>query len=106
MAGAGLCVAGLTRRRAPSIAWLAIIGALTIATLDIAAWGRSNQATLEALAWRWLVALVCVGAIFTTGSAAAYASERGRRLGDWVRRLAIIAVVITGLVCVWVFANA
>ena len=105
LAAAGLCVAGLTRRRAPSIAWLAIIGALTIATLDIAAWGRSNQAALEPLAWRWLVALVCVGAIFTTGSAAAYASERGRRLGGWVSWLAIIAVVVTGLVCVWVFGT-
>jgi len=58
LAAACLCVAGLAHRRAPSIAWLAVIGALTIATLDVAAWGRVNRATLDPVAWRWLTALV------------------------------------------------
>ena len=42
LAGGALCIAGLTHRRSPSVAWIAIILALTIATLDLAAFGRAG----------------------------------------------------------------
>src|SRR5207247_3283090 len=81
------------------------LGSLTIATLDGAAWVRVNRATLDPVAWRWLTALVCVGAFFTTAPAARYASERQRRLGDWVGWLAIAAVGLSGVVGILVFGT-
>ena len=69
VAAAGLCVAGLTRVRAPSIAWLATILVLTIATLSIAAWARSNRVALAAPGWPLVVALVSIGAMLATGTA-------------------------------------
>jgi signal transduction histidine kinase len=103
VAAAGLCVAGLTRVRSPSVAWLATILVLTVATLSIAAWGRSNRAILGPVGWQWLVLLVGIGAVASTGAAMLYATERPRRLGDWVAASAFVAIGVVGSVCVWVY---
>jgi signal transduction histidine kinase len=102
---AALCIVGLTNRTAPSIAWLAVIAALTIATLDIAAWGRTNREAGGPVGWQWLAAVVSLGTVLATGAAARYASERGRRLGRWVVAAAVIGVGLVGAVCVLVLAT-
>jgi signal transduction histidine kinase len=105
VAMAALCVVGLTNRTAPSIAWLAVIGALTVATLDIAAFGRMNRGVLGPVGWQWLAAVVCLGSVVATGAAARYASEPGRRLGRWVVVAAVVGVGLVGVVCVWVLGT-
>jgi len=105
VAAAGLCVAGLTRVRAPSVAWLATILVLTVVTLSIAAWGRSNRAVIGLPSWPWVVALVSIGALAAIGSAMLYATDHRRRLGDWVSALALVGIGAVGAICVWVYAT-
>jgi signal transduction histidine kinase len=95
LALAALCVALLSARTRPSIAWLALIAASTIATIDLAAAARTSRADLDDLAWRWLSIGICLAAVSATGTAAGYATERGRRLAD--RVLIIGAVAIGGV---------
>ena len=105
VAAAGLCIAGLTRVRAPSVAWLATILVLTIATLSVAAWARSNRVARGAPGWPWVVAVVSIGATLATASAMLYAIAHERRLGDWVTAWALIGIGAFGSLCVWVFAT-
>ena len=105
VAAAGLCVAGLARVRAPFVAWLATILVLTVATLSIAAWGRSNRAAIGLPSWPWVVAFVSIGALAAIGSAMLYATDHRRRLGDWVSALALVGIGAVGAICVWVYAT-
>ena len=105
-AAAALCIAGLSYRRAPSMAWIAIVVALTIATLDIAAFGREHRSAMSPEAWHWLVAVTCLGALAATFAAAAYALEPGRRFAGWVGPVAAIVVAIVALACIWAIATA
>lgn len=43
VSAAGLCVLALTARRARSIAWLAVVFAATISSVDIAGWARTDH---------------------------------------------------------------
>ena len=63
------------------MAWLATILVLTIATLSIAAWARSNRVALGAPGWPWVVAVVSIGAVLATASAMLYAIAQN---GGWV----------------------
>ena len=105
-AAAALCIAGLSHRRAPSMAWIAIVVALTIATLDIAAFGREHRSAMSPETWHWLVAVTCLGALAATFAAAAYALEPGRRFAGWVGPVAAIVVAIVALACIWAIATA
>jgi signal transduction histidine kinase len=105
IAVAGLCVIGLTLRRAPCVAWLSVIAVLSIVTLVLVAWMRAHREEVGPVEWQWLAAAVCLGTLFAAASSAAYASERPRRLAGWVPGVSIVAVGLTGLVCVWVFAT-
>jgi signal transduction histidine kinase len=105
VAAAGLCVAGLTHVRAPSLSWLASILVLTVATLSIAAWGRNNRVAIGEPGWPWVVAVVSIGAVVAAGSAMLYAIEHPRRLGDWVTAWALVGIGAVGSICVWVFAT-
>jgi signal transduction histidine kinase len=104
VAAAALCVAGLLHRRNRSGAWLATITALAVATLSLAAWGRSGRATIDASGWAVLVIAVCVGALFTSGSAVRYAAEPSRAPTRWVARLGFVAIAVVAATCVWVVA--
>lgn len=105
-AAAALCIAGLAHRRAPSIAWIAIVLALTIATLDIAAFGREHRSEIDPAAWHWLVAIACLGALAATTAAAAYALEPRRRFARWVVPIAVMAIGIVGLAGIWAISTA
>jgi signal transduction histidine kinase len=105
VAAAALCVAGLLRRRSPSGAWLATIVALAIATLSIAAWGRSSRPALDASSWTLTVIAVCVGALFASGSAVLYATEPSRTPARWVAIAGAIAMGLVVATCVWVVAT-
>ena len=55
---AALLVVGLTWRRAPTIAWLAVIGAGMVATIDLAVAARALRDVIDASTWRWLTVVV------------------------------------------------
>ena len=83
-AAAALCIAGLAHRRAPSVAWIAIVLALTIATLDIAAFGREHRSEIDPGAWHWLVAIACLGALAATTARPSNASVASSTRTPWV----------------------
>lgn len=105
-AAAALCVAGLTHRRAPSIAWIGIVLALTIATLDLAAFGREHRAAADAQTWTWFVVVTCLGALLATLAAAAYAAKPDRRVGRWVVPFAVAVVGLVAATGVYAIATA
>jgi signal transduction histidine kinase len=93
IAVAALCVVGLARQHRQSVAWLASIAALSLATVEIAAITRAQRPTLDPDAWRWLSVALCLAAIAASIAAVAYAA-------DPVRRLARLVPVAGGLVLV------
>lgn len=95
-AAAGLCVAGLLRRRAPSGAWLASVSVAAIAAIVVLGAVRSRLAVDDPQWWPALV-LIGQGALLAAaGVAGAYAvrSSRGRR---GRRRAAWLATVLAAL---------
>jgi signal transduction histidine kinase len=105
IAAAALCVVGLSFRRHPTAAWLALVAALTTVTFDLAGFGRSVRADLSADAWQWLALLIALAAIATTCAAVAFATEPTRRLGRWVAAAGLIAVAVVFAVAVWSIAT-
>ncbi|MDH4141482.1 MAG: hypothetical protein OEV61_02630 [Chloroflexota bacterium] len=103
---AALCVVGLTLRRHPTVAWLATVAALTIATVDLASMARASRSSMDAEAWRWLSVALCVGAVFATGAAVAYAADPRRRIGPWVMILGAIAIAAVVGAGAWALARA
>jgi signal transduction histidine kinase len=105
LSAAALCVVGLAARRHPTTAWLALIFALAATTIDLASFGREQRAVIGPDAWRWLSITIVLSAIATVAAAAAYASDRGRRLGRWVPAFGGVAVAVVFLVGVWALAT-
>jgi signal transduction histidine kinase len=101
-----LLVAVLARDRAPTIAWLAVIGAGIVATIDLAVAARSIRDVVEVSTWRWLTVAVGLAALWTTGSAMAYAAEPRRRLGSWVPVVGIVGLGVVALATAWAVAGA
>jgi signal transduction histidine kinase len=99
---AALCVAGLTARRAPSVAWLGIIAALGVALVDLVGYGRASRGVLAPAAWIPMSGLASIGAATIAAVTAGYATEPGRRLGErsaWViAGAAVIAIEVAGVV--------
>jgi signal transduction histidine kinase len=89
-----LCVVGLTLRDHPTAAWLSTVGAAAIATAELAAIARASRQQVDDSTWRWMAMAVCLGAIFSTGIAAAYASDPRRRLGPWVPAVGFAVVAV------------
>jgi signal transduction histidine kinase len=106
LAVAALCVVGLSRRQHPTVAWLAIITALTICTIDIATTMRMAAPTSSPDGWRWLGIVLCLVAIAESAAAIAYASSSPRRLGRWVTALGGLALAWLLGVCLWAIADA
>jgi signal transduction histidine kinase len=102
---AALCVVGLTFRRHPTAAWLALIAALTTITFDLAAFGRAVRADLSADAWQWMTLVIALAAIAATCAAVAFAIEPRRRLGHWVVVAGAIAIVAIFAVAAWSIAT-
>lgn len=105
IAAGALCIAGLTARRQPTVAWLAIIVALATITIDLAALGRQQRPLLPAEAWQWLAIAIAVSAIASTTAAAAFAADPAHRLAPWVVPLAAIAVLAVFAISIWALAT-
>lgn len=105
VAVAALCVVGLARQGHPSVAWLASIAALTLATIEIAGISRALRPTLDPDAWRWLSITLCLTAILASMAAVAYATDPRRRIARWlsvVGGLVVAALLGAG---VWALAT-
>jgi signal transduction histidine kinase len=101
IAVAALCVVGLTREHRPSVAWLASIAALSLATVEIAGVTRELRPSLGPDAWRWLSLTLCLTAILASMAAVAYAVDPGRRLTRWLPVVGGLVVVTLLGVGVW-----
>ena len=104
IAGALLCVVGLSLDRAPGIAWLATVLALATLTIDLLAGLRVAWPALDDAARRAWSIVAGLAATWTAASAVASASDRQRCLGSWVRPAGIVATSIVGLLAVWTVA--
>lgn len=105
IAVAALCVVGLARRDHPSVAWLASIAALSLATVEIAGIARALRPSLEPDAWRWLSITLCLTAILASMAAVAYAADSRRRLVPWLPVLGGVVVVVLLGTGVWALAT-
>jgi signal transduction histidine kinase len=105
IAVAALCVIGLAREQRPSVAWLASIAALSLATVEIAGVTRELRPSLEPDAWRWLSLTLCLTAILASMAAVAYAADPGRRLARWLPVAGGLVVVTLLGVGVWAVAT-
>ena len=101
IAVAALCVVGLAREQRPSVAWLASIAALSLATVEIAGVTRELRPSHEPDAWRWLSLTLCLTAILASMAAIAYAADPGRRLARWLPIAGGLVVVTLLGVGVW-----
>ena len=104
IAMAALCVVGLARQQRPSLAWLASIAALSLATIEIAGVTRELRASLDPDAWRWLSITLCLTAILASMAAVAYAADARRRVARWLP--VVGPSVVVGLLGAGVWALA
>jgi signal transduction histidine kinase len=105
MAAAALCVLGLTVRRRPGVAWLAIVATLAIVTIDVASALRSLDDPIGSDPWRRLAVVLCVMASGAVGAAIAYAAVPARRIAWWLPLVggAVLAWMIG--VSMWALAD-
>ena len=96
LGAAGLCAAGLTIRRAPSVAWLCAAAAAGIAALEILGCVRRWQPFAPVGAWPWLVATADAALI----AAALIAALEATRPRDGIRadrRRVLTSLALAGL---------
>ena len=105
IAAAALCVIGLSARRRPTIAWLAIIGCVATITIDLAAFGRAQRYVLPAETWRWIALAIVLSAILSTSAAAAYAAHPEHRLRSWMPLFGVVAVLLVFGIGAWALAT-
>lgn len=105
IAVAALCVVGLARQHRPSLAWLASIAALSLATIEIAGVTRALRPALDPDAWRWLSITLCLAAILASMAAVAYAADPRRRLARWLPAVGGLVVVALLGAGVWALAT-
>ena len=105
IAAAALCVVGLTARRRPAIAWLAIIGCVATITIDLAAFGRTQRSLVPGETWRWIALVIVLSATLSTSTAAAYAAHPGHRLRSWMSLVGIAAVLLVFGIGAWALAT-
>jgi signal transduction histidine kinase len=103
-AGAALCVAGLSIRRAAAVTWITAIAAAGLACIEIVAVARTGPANPWATPapWAALVVLAEAGVVLSAALAVAYASRPRRDVGGGptalVRWLGVLAMAgLTGL---------
>ena len=105
IAAASLCVFGLTVRRRPAIAWLALIGCVATITIDLAAFGRAQRPVVPAETWRWIALVIVLAAILSTSAAAAYAAHPAHRFRSWMPVFGVVAVLFVFAVGAWALAT-
>ncbi|HET9756013.1 MAG TPA: ATP-binding protein, partial [Candidatus Limnocylindrales bacterium] len=102
---ASLCVVGLAMRRHPTVAWLALIVALSTITVDLASFGRDHRADLGPETWRWIALTIVLSAICATSAAVAYAVDPARRAARPLRAAGALTVVVVFGVGAWALAT-
>lgn len=100
-----VCVVALTNRRRPTVAWLASILALSIATIDLATALRSGREATGGDLWPWLPLAVCVVAIAAVAASATYAATRPARASRWIPVIGAAAVAWLFVVSAWALAT-
>ncbi len=105
VASASLCVVGLAMRRHPTVAWLALIVALSTITVDLASFGRDHRADLGPETWRWIALTIVLSAICATSAAVAYAVDPARRVARPFRAAGVLTVVVVFGVGAWALAT-
>ena len=105
VASASLCVVGLAMRRHPTVAWLALIVALSTITVDLASFGRDHRADLGPETWRWIALTIVLSAICATSAAVAYAVDPARRASRPVRATGVLTVIVVFGVGAWALAT-
>ena len=100
-----LCVVGLTRRTHVSVAWLATIGATSLATADLARYARLARPFLDDNEWRWMGIAISLGSLLAVGSALAYAASRPRLPGRRLTIDGLAIVIVVGGLASWAIAN-
>ena len=105
VASASLCVAGLATPRHPTLAWLALIAALSTITVDLAGYGRDHRADVGAETWEWIALTIVLSAICATGAAVAYAIDPTRRVARWLGAAGVVTVVAVFGIGAWALAT-
>lgn len=105
IAAGALCVAGLTVRRQPTIAWLAMIVCVTTVTIDLAALGREQRFLIADGTWQWLAIAIALSAILATSASAAYAADPAHRVATWVPPVAAASLVLVFAISAWALAT-
>ena len=105
VASASLCVVGLAMRRHPTVAWLALIVALSTITVDLASFGRDHRADFGPETWRWIALTIVLSAICATSAAVAYAVDPARRVARPFRAAGVLTVVVVFGVGAWALAT-
>lgn len=105
IAAGALCVVGLTFRRQPTIAWLAVIVCGATVTIDIATLAREQRLLVADETWRWLAIAIGLSAILSTGAAAAYAADPAHRVARWMPAVAVAAVTVVFVISAWALAT-
>jgi hypothetical protein len=100
-----LCVAGLTIRRQPTVAWLAMIVCIATVTIDLAALGREQRFLVSDETWQWLAIAIALCAILATSASAAYAADPAHRVARWVPPVAAAAVILVFGISAWTLAT-
>lgn len=99
------CAVALTIRRRPTVAWLASILALSIATVDIATALRSGREATGGDPWPWLPIAVCLAAVAAVAASAAYAATRPGSTPRWIPAIGAAAVAWLFAVSIWALAT-
>jgi signal transduction histidine kinase len=100
-----LCLAALTVRRQPTIAWLAVIVCSATVTIDLATLGREQRFLVGAETWQWLAIAIALSAILSTTASAAYAADPAHRVARWMPAVAAGAVIFVFAISVWALAS-
>ncbi len=105
IAAAALCVFGLTVRRHPTAAWLALILALSTMTIDLATFAREQRPLIPADTWRWIAIALVLAASGAVAAAAGYASDPARRPPPGLAVLGVGAVAAVFAIGLWAIAS-
>jgi signal transduction histidine kinase len=92
-----LCLVGLTFRRTPGTAWLALVAASAVILVDVTGFVRGITATDPGAAPVVLTGLVGLAAVVAGGAAVGYASAPGRRLHVVVGWFGGAALLVIGV---------
>ncbi len=108
IAAAAMCIAGLTIRRAPSVAWFAITIAAAIGAVEVVAFARAVDATPAGDPWISLTILATLASLVATAIGATYAAlgRAGRATFGAITGLAAATTVAVTAGHAWAVASA